>query len=164
MPSDCAAGSPTAGQLAATPLAASSLAPQFPVGGMPGLTSDFSPAAYREAVARAVEYIHAGDVFQVNVSQRLLYPAQDDAVILYQRLRTRNPAPFAGYFDLGSFQVVSASPERFVRLRGSHVEARPIKGTRPRVSLPEADLYAGDDLQASEKDRAEKRDDRGLDA
>jgi para-aminobenzoate synthetase component 1 len=91
----------------------------------------------------------------VNLSQRLLYPAVDDAVSLYRRLRSRNPAPFASYFDSGDFQIVSASPERFVRVRDRHVEARPIKGTRRRSRSPEADLFAGDELQASEKDRAE---------
>src|SRR5205823_7187019 len=62
---------------------------------------------------------------------------------------------FAGYFDLGDFQIASASPERFLQVRDGIVEARPIKGTRPRTRQPEADLFAGDDLRASEKDRAE---------
>jgi para-aminobenzoate synthetase component 1 len=71
------------------------------------------------------------------------------------RLRRRNPATFAGYFDVGDFQIVSASPERFLRVRDGQVEARPIKGTRQRTDMPEADLFAGDDLQHSEKDQAE---------
>jgi para-aminobenzoate synthetase component 1 len=137
------------------PLALSELAPQFPAGGLPDLTSDFSADGYQAAVARAVEYIHAGDVFQVNLSQRLLHPAADDAIALYLRLRSCNPAPFAGYFDLGDMQLVSASPERFLRVVAGGVEARPIKGTRRRTARPEADLFAGDDLQTSEKDRAE---------
>ena len=136
-------------------IAASNLAPQFAVGELPGLTSNFSADEYRAAVRRAVDYIEAGDIFQVNLSQRLLYPARDDARRLYQRLRRRNPAPFAGWFDLGEFQIVSASPERFVQVRDGRVEARPIKGTRRRSWRPEADLFAGDELQASEKDRAE---------
>ncbi len=82
---------------------------------------------------RAIEYIYAGDVFQVNLAQRLLYPAGDDSVSLYLRMRQRNPAPFAAYFDLGDFQIVSASPERFLQVRGDEVEARPIKGTRRRT-------------------------------
>lgn len=131
------------------------LAPQFPVGGLPGLTSNFTRDDYLRAVERAIEYIAAGDIFQVNLSQRLLYPAHDDAVQLYLRLRERNPATFAGYFDLGALQIASASPERFVQVRQRRVEARPIKGTRQRTRLPEADLFAGDELQASEKDRAE---------
>lgn len=131
------------------------LAPQHSVGSVPNLTSNFSSPSYQDAVRRAVEYIYAGDVFQVNLAQRLLHPAIDDPVSLYKRLRERNPATFAAYFDLGRFQIVSASPERFATVQNGKVEARPIKGTRPRTALPEADLFAGDELQQSEKDRAE---------
>lgn len=136
-------------------LPASALAPQFLVGGRPQLTSTFARDDYLKAVARAIEYIHAGDIFQVNLAQRLLYPAADDAGELYLRLRERNPATFAGYFDLGDFQIVSASPERFISVHNGEAEARPIKGTRQRTRLPEADLFAGDELLLSEKDRAE---------
>ena len=138
----------------ATPVTRNELAPQFATT-HDEVTSDFSKQDYLSAVARAVEYIHAGDVFQVNLSQRLLCPSFDDPVSLYLRLRERNPATFASYFDLGPLQIVSASPERFLQVRGRHVEARPIKGTRQRTTLPEADLFAAEDLQQSEKDRAE---------
>jgi len=131
------------------------LAPQFAVPGPEGLTSSMSAESYLAAIRRAIEYIHAGDVFQVNVAQRLLLPAQDDAASLYLRLRRRNPATFAGYFDLGPSQIVSASPERFVQVRGGQVEARPIKGTRSRTARPEADLFSGDEMLQNEKDRAE---------
>lgn len=131
------------------------LAPQYPVPGVAGLTSNFSADGYRQAVQRVVDYIYAGDAFQVNLSQRLLYPAETDSVSLYLRLRQRNPATFAGYFDLGTFQIVSASPERFLQVRQGRVETRPIKGTRRRTLLPESDLLAGDELLGSEKDRAE---------
>jgi para-aminobenzoate synthetase component 1 len=70
-------------------------------------------------------------------------------------LRELNPAPFAGFLDGAQWQVASASPERFVRVTDGHVETRPIKGTRGRALGPEADLYRGDELRASEKDRAE---------
>jgi para-aminobenzoate synthetase component I len=136
-------------------LAAHKLAPQFPVAGPAGLTSNFSADGYRAAVQRAIDYIHAGDVFQVNLSQRLLFPANGSSLDLYLRLRRCNPAPFAGWFDLGEEQIVSASPERFLSVRGARVEARPIKGTRRRVVRGEVDLFAGDDLLESEKDRAE---------
>jgi para-aminobenzoate synthetase component 1 len=136
-------------------LAFEQLTPQFAVPGPAGLTSNFSAADYLEAIRRAIAYIHAGDVFQVNIAQRLLYPAHDAAVDLYLRLRDRNPATFAAYFDLGATQIVSASPERFLKVVGGQVEARPIKGTRPRTARPEADLFSGDELLASEKDRAE---------
>jgi len=134
---------------------AAALAPQFAVPGPSGLTSNFSADDYLRVIRRAIEYIWAGDIFQVNLAQRLLFPAHDDAVELYLRLRHRNPATFAGYFDLGSFQIASASPERFLKVAGREVETRPIKGTRQRIKRPEADLFAGDDLQQSEKDRAE---------
>jgi para-aminobenzoate synthetase component 1 len=136
-------------------LTAAALAPQFPVADRDELTSSFSADGYRQAVRRAIEYIHAGDVFQVNLSQRLLHPAKTSSVELYCRLRERNPAPFAGYFDGGDWQIASASPERFLRVGDGYVETRPIKGTRGRSLRPEADLFAGEELRASEKDRAE---------
>jgi para-aminobenzoate synthetase component 1 len=136
-------------------ITANDLAPQYAVTGHNTLTSNFPPQGYRAAVQRAIDYIRAGDVFQVNLSQRLLHPAACDSIDLYCRLRQRNPAPFAGYIDGGNWQVASASPERFIRVDGDRVETRPIKGTRGRARRPEADLFAGDDLRASEKDRAE---------
>jgi len=131
------------------------LAPQYPVDGPDGLTSNFSAAGYLRAVRRAREYVFAGDIFQVNLAQRLLYPARDDPVSLYLRLRRCNPAPFAGYFDLGDFQVVSASPERFLRVSAGTVETRPIKGTRPRTDAALPDQLAKEELLRSEKDHAE---------
>lgn len=130
-------------------------AASFPVPGPPGLVSNFSESGYLQAVQRAIDYIHAGDIFQVNFAQRLLYPASGSSLDLYLRLRNRNPATFGAYFDLGQHQLVSASPERLLSIRDRRVEARPIKGTRRRTSLAEADLFAGDELQQSEKDRAE---------
>jgi para-aminobenzoate synthetase component 1 len=121
----------------------------------PAVRSSFERPDYLAAVRRAVEYVHAGDCFQVNLAQRLLYPATLPTLELYGRLRQRNPAPFAGYFDLGDFAVVSASPERFVRVERGEVETRPIKGTRPRGATPEEDRRRADELLRSAKDRAE---------
>jgi para-aminobenzoate synthetase component 1 len=120
-----------------------------------GTTSNFSEAAYLTAVQQIVEYIHAGDAFQVNLAQQLMCRAKRPSIELYQRLRACNPAPMAGYFDLGNMQICSASPERLISVRQGCVETRPIKGTRARSRQPEADLFAGDELQASVKDRAE---------
>jgi para-aminobenzoate synthetase component I len=131
------------------------LAPLDPPYDFPSVTSNFAKDDYLRAVRRVIDYIGAGDVFQVNLSQRLVAPARDDAVSLYRRLRRCNPATFAGYFDLGQFQIVSASPERFLRVSGREVETRPIKGTRPRTGRPAADRAAETALLASEKDRAE---------
>ncbi|HJQ80498.1 MAG TPA: anthranilate synthase component I family protein, partial [Lacipirellulaceae bacterium] len=131
------------------------LAAQFHIPGHDGLTSNFSAAGYQQAIKRTIDYIHAGDVFQVNLSQRLLHPATTTSVDLYCRLRERNRAPFSGFLDGGDWQIASTSPERFVRVDDGHVETRPIKGTRARAWRPEADLFAGDELRASDKDRAE---------
>lgn len=131
------------------------LAAQFATDHLPGLTSNFSRDEYLAAVQKAIDYIYAGDAFQVNLSQRLLHPAVDDSVALYHRLRGRNPAPFAGYFDLGEFQIVSASPERFLQVLDGWVETRPIKGTRQRADQETADNRHAADLLASEKDHAE---------
>lgn len=131
------------------------LAPQHAVGERNGLTSNFSADGYRRAVGQAIEYIHAGDVYQVNLSQRLLHPAGAPSAELYCRLRERNPAPFAGYLDLGEWQICSASPERFLSIRDGHVETRPIKGTRPRGASLDEDLQSGNELCRSAKDQAE---------
>jgi para-aminobenzoate synthetase component 1 len=151
-PTTTSAARPTA---ASPILPAADLAPCFPVPGPPGLRSNFTAAAYQQTVQRAIDYIHAGDVFQVNLSQRLLFPAAGDPLALYLRLRQCNPATFAAWFDMGQWQIASASPERFVNVRDRQVEARPIKGTRRRTAWVEADLFAGDELRESEKDRAE---------
>jgi len=140
---------------AARILSPGQLGPQYPVGSPRGLTSNFTGSTYLRAVRRAIDYIFAGDVFQANLAQRLLYPADDDSVSLYLRLRERNAAPFAGYFDLGEFQIISASPERFLKLSAGQVETRPIKGTCPRCDVPETDRAAENSLRRSEKDRAE---------
>lgn len=132
-----------------------SLATQYPTRWSPSWTSNFSSAGYREAVARAVQYVHAGDVFQVNIAQRLLHRAVTNSRDLYLQLRRQNPAPFAAYADLCRVQVVSASPERFVELQDRVIETRPIKGTRPRMSDPMADHGISELLRVSPKDRSE---------
>jgi para-aminobenzoate synthetase component 1 len=125
------------------------------VPGVPGLHSNFDRERYLRTIGRAVEYIHAGDCFQVNIAQRLLYPATLAPLELYGRLRQRNPAPFAGYFDLGEYVIASASPERFLYVQDGEVETRPIKGTRPRGNTPDAERANAEELQRSAKDRAE---------
>jgi para-aminobenzoate synthetase component I len=137
------------------PIPSNELAAQYPVTNAESLTSDFSEREYLKTVRQAIDYIEAGDIFQVNLAQRLLHPARDDSVTLYQRLRQCNPAPFAGYFDLGDFQIASASPERFLKVVDRNVETRPIKGTRPRSAEPQRDQAAAAELCRSGKDRAE---------
>jgi para-aminobenzoate synthetase component 1 len=118
--------------------------------------SDFTRDEYIAAVGRVIEYIRAGDIFQANLSQRLMAPWRGTASQLYSRVRQQNPAPFCGLLKTDEFSIVSASPERFLKVdRNRHVETRPIKGTRRRPRSPIADLYAGTELATSEKDRAE---------
>jgi para-aminobenzoate synthetase component 1 len=117
--------------------------------------SNFDHPGYLQTLRRAIDYIHAGDCFQVNIAQRLLTPSREPALGVYERLRRRNAAPFGGYFDLGGAAIASASPERFLRLENGIVQSRPIKGTRPRGLTPEEDLGRADDLLSSLKDRAE---------
>jgi para-aminobenzoate synthetase component 1 len=121
-----------------------------------GLRSSFTHRGYLDAVTRVRDYIVAGDIFQANLSQRLEAPLREHPWSLYRRLRALNPAPFAAYLDFGDAVVASASPERFLGLLdGRTVEARPIKGTRPRGTGPEHDAALGQALLESAKDRAE---------
>ncbi|MGD9142681.1 MAG: aminodeoxychorismate synthase component I [Dehalococcoidia bacterium] len=119
------------------------------------LKSNFSHEAYLKAVETAREYICAGDIFQVNLSQRLETEIGIPPYELYKRLRKINPAPFANYFGFEDVSVVGASPERFLKLTGNRVETRPIKGTRPRGKTAEEDKELAETLLASAKDRAE---------
>ena len=131
-------------------------APSYPLPGVPGVRSTFTPEGYGDAVRRVIEYIHAGDIFQANLSQRLEAPIDGTPLALYARLRERSPAPFAAFLDYGDLVVASASPERFLRVDpGGRVETRPIKGTRPRGLGPEHDAALGRALAESAKDRAE---------
>lgn len=129
--------------------------PQFSTGRHSLLTSNFSPTGYRNAVAEIVRSIRAGDSFQVNLSQRLLFPARGNAADLYMRLRRENPAPEAAYYNGGSFQILSSSPETFLRVRNRRVETRPIKGTCRRSGDPRFDAELAEELYRSDKDRAE---------
>ena len=109
-------------------------------------------------VTAVQEHIRRGDIFQANLSQRwrIEQPAALAlAPTLYESLVQHSPAPYAAYLDLGDHALLSASPERFLELRGQHVETRPIKGTRPRGATPEQDEALAAELLASDKDRAE---------
>ncbi len=122
-----------------------------------GLRSTFTRDAYEEAVRRALAYVRAGDIYQVNLSQRFQAPCPGDPFQAYLSLRAQSPAPFAAYLRYPGFAVLSSSPERFLRYesRNRLIETRPIKGTRPRGADPETDRALAKALTASEKDRAE---------
>jgi para-aminobenzoate synthetase component 1 len=117
--------------------------------------SSFTPSGYRAAVRRAKEYIAAGDIFQANISQRFRAPFEGDPLGFYGRLRGLNPAPFAAFLRTESGALCSASPERFLRVRGERVETRPIKGTRRRGGSLREDRRLSQELLASAKDNAE---------
>jgi len=111
--------------------------------------------AYLEMVDRAKAHIRAGDIFQVVPSQRWALPLEVTPLALYRALRRTNPSPYMFYFDLGGFQIVGASPEILVRLRGDTVTIRPIAGTRPRGATPQEDRRLEEELLADPKERAE---------
>ncbi len=118
-----------------------------------------SEAAHRAKVEAVLRYIAAGDIYQANITTRFHAdrPEGFDATSAYLALRSRSPAPFGAFIDLGGGSVLmSASPERFVTCdRAGAIETRPIKGTLPRSSDPRQDRLNGETLAASEKDRAE---------
>jgi len=135
-------------------------APQAKPRGKPfDARSNFTPDQYRQAVGRCVEYIAAGDIFQVNLSQRFEIPDAPDARDVYRVLRRRNPACYAGYVEFAAgtrrCAVLSSSPELFLRVRGRSIVTRPIKGTRRRPGRPRADAAMRTDLVKSPKDNAE---------
>ncbi|MFH1996454.1 MAG: aminodeoxychorismate synthase component I [Candidatus Omnitrophota bacterium] len=120
------------------------------------IRSNFTRSSYRQAIDRAKEYIKKGDIYQVNLSQRFSADIGSlDPFELYQNLRTVSPAPFSAYLGFGDVEVLSSSPERFIKKRGSRIETRPIKGTRPRGTNARLDAVLERELLASEKDAAE---------
>ena len=124
---------------------------------------NLSREAYLDRVRRALAYIRAGDIFQVNLARRFRLATDAHPVSIYQRLCEKNPAAFAAYLpthgagrpDDGRAAVLSSSPELFLQLQGSNVTTRPIKGTQPRGADPKHDAAASRTLAHSEKDRAE---------
>src|SRR5579883_3381236 len=117
--------------------------------------SNMTKGEYFEVVARAKEYILAGDVFQVVPSQRFRRPFALPSFSLYRALRRLNPSPYLYYLSMPGFQIVGSSPEVLVRLRDGKVTIRPIAGTRPRGQTPEEDKALAKDLMADPKERAE---------
>jgi para-aminobenzoate synthetase component 1 len=137
------------------------LSPPAPTPGLPpqldGLRRTFTREAYEDAVRRALAYIRAGDIYQVNLSQRFQAPYERSPFDAYLCLRAQSPAPFGAYLHYPDFAVLSSSPERFLHYQTLDrlIETRPIKGTRPRGLDPESDGALAEELLASAKDRAE---------
>ncbi len=121
------------------------------------ITANFSQKNYEKNIQRVKNYIYQGDIFQANIAQRFSadLPQGFDTVLLYQDLRRLNPAPFSAYLNYEEIKILSASPERFLKLHAGKIETRPIKGTRPRGKNPAEDLRLANELLNSSKDRAE---------
>ncbi len=119
------------------------------------MASNFSRQDYKAAVQQVVDYIGAGDVYQVNLSQRFQVPFSGDGFGLFRHLFKQNPAPFFAFVQADDHQIISTSPERFLLRSGPRVEARPIKGTRPRGSTAQEDRAMRQALARSTKDDAE---------
>ena len=117
--------------------------------------SGFTREGFIDAVERSKEYIRAGDVFQVVLSQRMSVPFNARPVDVYRALRALNPSPYMYFLDVGGTQVVGSSPEILVRQQGGTVTVRPIAGTRPRGATPEQDAALEAELLADPKERAE---------
>ena len=121
----------------------------------PTFQSNMTRHAFEAMVTRIVEYIHAGDAFQVVPSQRWSAEVPVEAFSIYRGLRAVNPSPYMYYLDFGDFRVAGASPEPLLTVTGRHVSTRPIAGTRPRGATPEDDRRIAGELLEDEKERAE---------
>ncbi len=121
----------------------------------PSFTSNMSRERFEAVVARIIEYIYAGDAFQVVPSQRWSAPVDVEAFSIYRGLRAVNPSPYMYFLDFGDFEIAGASPEPLITVSGRQVSTRPIAGTRPRGRTPEEDAQMAAELLADEKERAE---------
>ncbi|MDI6624778.1 MAG: anthranilate synthase component I [Brevundimonas sp.] len=121
----------------------------------PPFHSPVDEAAFGDMVARAKDYIAAGDIFQVVLSHRFAAPWTGDPFAFYRSLRRRNPSPYLFFLDFGDFQLAGSSPEILVRLKDGRVTIRPLAGTRPRGETPEQDRALEAELLADPKERAE---------
>ena len=120
------------------------------------ITPSVSHDQYLIDLQRVIDYIYAGDIYQANLTQRFSMPWVGDCWNLYSQLHRQNPAPFAAFLPYSDFQILSSSPERFIRIQtDGKIETRPIKGTRPRGKSPAEDQTLALELQNSSKDRAE---------
>jgi para-aminobenzoate synthetase component 1 len=119
------------------------------------IASNLTRADFITAVQRVQEYIRAGDIYQVNLSQRLIAKSKLSGWEFFEKLSAVSPAPFSAFLDCGEFQIASSSPEQFLRMSGAHIVTRPIKGTRPRDTDATRDAQLAYELQTSAKELAE---------
>jgi len=132
-------------------------APTAPAGRFPAVefASNLPKERYLELVRRAKEYIRAGDIIQVVLSQRFSARTAVPPLQLYRALRLLNPSPYTFFLKIGEQTLVGSSPEVMVRLTGNRVELRPIAGTRPRGATEQEDRRLADELLGDEKEQAE---------
>ncbi|MBR5329703.1 MAG: aminodeoxychorismate synthase component I [Firmicutes bacterium] len=116
---------------------------------------DFTKEDYLNAVTAVIEHIREGDVYIANLTQQMTIQTDLAPYDLFRRIRESNPSPFGGYFNYGDFHIVSASPERFMKITDSVIETKPIKGTRKRGHTPTEDQALRKELELSEKDHSE---------
>jgi len=121
----------------------------------PEFRSNMEPERFEAMVSRIVEYVHAGDAFQVVPSQRFSAPVPVEAFSIYRGLRAVNPSPYMYFLDFGDFEIAGASPEPLLTVTGRRVSTRPIAGTRPRGATAAEDQRLGEELLADEKERSE---------
>ena len=119
------------------------------------VTPNFEKEEYKQAVDDMIRYIIEGDIYITNMTQQLKVKSDKKPLDVFYDLRENNPSPFGGYMDYGDFQIVCASPERFLKMKQGHVNTRPIKGTRKRGETSEEDLFMRRELENSEKDKSE---------
>ena len=124
---------------------------EYPIEVQPNFAKD----EYKQAVDCMIRYIIEGDIYITNMTQQLTVKSDKVPLDVFYDLRENNPSPFGGYFDYGDFQIVCASPERFLKMQKGHVNTRPIKGTRKRGEIPEEDMLMRTELENSEKDKSE---------
>lgn len=116
---------------------------------------NFEKEEYKQAVDRMIQYIIEGDIYIANMTQQLTIESEKQPLDVFYDLRKNNPSPFGGYLDFGDYQIVCASPERFLKMKDRHVNTRPIKGTRKRGATPEEDEMLRQELADSGKDKSE---------
>ena len=119
------------------------------------ISSNMTEDYYLSSIKKLKDYIYSGDIYQVNFTQRFECDFEGNSNELYKNLKSINPAPFAAYLDFGEGEIISSSPERFIKLTDGTIETRPMKGTRPRGKSEAEDKKLKEELVNSEKDRAE---------
>ena len=122
---------------------------------MGSIAFDFTKKEYLKAVTSVIDHIREGDVYIANLCQQMTIKTELAPYELFRKIRETNPSPFGGYFNYGDIHIVSASPERFLKIEGSTIETKPIKGTRKRGTNPQEDAALRTELERSEKDRSE---------